>query len=226
METAKYVTFEGPDGSGKTTQIRLVKECLDKFNLPLALVREPGGTPLAETLRNLLLSPEQAPINGRPEILTGVSELFIFLSARAQLFEYVILPRLASGINILGDRGRDSTRAYQGAGRFKDDPRMLERIDDLNDVATQNRQPDLTIIFDLPVEMIFERIHARGEKELASFEKTCQADFYQRVREQFLAIAQREPNRIIVIDGSLSVERVFEQIRPHIDELFGLNRTS
>ena len=230
MTTAKYLTFEGPDTCGKTTQIKLVIGYLSGLNLPVRVVREPGGTPLAEVLRSVLLFPEKTAeslsINGgleNKEFLTGVSELFIFLSARSQLFDYVILPELARGINIIGDRGRDSTRAYQGAGRFKDDPPMLERIDDLNDVATRNRRPDLTIILDLPVKTIFERINSRGQEEITAFELNCKEEFFERVREQFLAIAQREPNRAQVIDGNQSIEKVFADIKPHLKKLFGIN---
>lgn len=222
MESGKYITFEGQEGGGKTTQMSLLSEHLKSHHIPFIQVREPGGTPMAEKMRGILLSSEQGIVDltGQPEIIDDVSEIFAFMFARRQLVSQVILPTLAHGINVLGDRGRDSTTAYQGAGRFGTNAGMMAMIDMMNDLATGNQKPDRTFVLDLSVDAMLKRIMTRGNRKDRIEQSGL--DFFERVRKQFLAIAEREPKRVVVIDAGQSLKEVFEEIKKHCDKLFNL----
>lgn len=183
------MTFEGGDGSGKSTQLRRIAARLEAAgHRPLA-AREPGGTPFAEAARELLLSGEHHP--------SPLSEVFLIEAARADLVEAVIRPALAEGRIVLCDRHTDSTLAYQGSGRGLD----LELLRVLNRAAAPGVVPDLTLLYDLdPAVGLARRAAAPGRRNRLDREPL---EFHARVRRGFLELARREPARIVVLDGTL-----------------------
>jgi dTMP kinase len=181
-----FVTFEGGEGSGKSTQARLLASRLESEGRPVLLLREPGGTPLGEEVRRLLLQGE------RP--LAPQTELLLFLAARSELVRAVVRPALDAGRTVICDRFSDSTLAYQGYARGLD----LERVRALNGFATGGLKPDLTVLLDLPVEE--GRARTRGDED--AFQREDDA-FHERVRRGYLALAAEEPARWLVLDGSL-----------------------
>ena len=205
---ALFITFEGPEGAGKSTQIKLLKSYLEKQGRRVLVTREPGGTPLAEDFRNIVKHYQGE------EPLYPATELLLFEAARAQHTRYVIAPALAEGTIVLCDRFVDSTEAYQGAGRSLD----MNFLQELNKFAMAECKPDLTLLFDLPIEVGMERARARvahiaDHNDRLEAEKT---DFHQRVRSSFLAIAQREPERVKVLDATQSIEDLSEEVIKHV----------
>ncbi|MBO5923917.1 MAG: dTMP kinase [Lentisphaeria bacterium] len=195
---ALFITFEGPEGAGKSTQIKLLKEYLESLGRKVLITREPGGTPLAENFRNIVKHYQG------DEPLYPATELLLFEATRAQHIRYVISPALAAGTIVLCDRFADSTEAYQGAGRSLD----MKFLQDLNNFAMAECKPDLTLLFDLPVEVGMERARARVA-HIADHNDRLEAekmDFHERVRNSFLQIAQREPERVKVLDATQSIE--------------------
>lgn len=210
-QNGTFITFEGPEGAGKSTQMRLLAEYLKKRGLEVVTTREPGGTPLAEMLRNILKS------HRSEETLHPETELLLMESARSQHARELILPALERGAAVLCDRFYDSTTAYQGAARNID----TELIDRLNLFAAGFRKPDMTLILDLDIESGFRRAGKRQETagEYDRFEAENRS-FHHRVREGFLEIARREPGRVRVINAEGSPEEVAARIRSAADELF------
>lgn len=205
----RFVTLEGADGAGKTTSLGVARRHLEGLGVDLAVTREPGGTPLAEELRSLLLAP-------RTEAVAPIAETLLMFAARAQHVHTVIAPALAAGRWVLCERFTDATRAYQGAGRGIDEA----AIDALADLAHPGLRPDLTLYLDLPVEVALERV---GGDELRLAEdrfESEQAAFFQRVRNGYLALARREP-RICVIDAAGTPEAVAQRISERLDALAG-----
>ncbi len=187
-----FVTFEGGDGSGKSTQLERSAARLRSRGLKPLLTREPGGTPFAERARALLLDSELRP--------APLAEVFLVEAARADLVAAVIAPALAGGRIVLCDRHADSTLAYQGAGRGLD----LELLRSLNRAATGALTPDLTLLYDLdPALGLERRARASGGPNRLDREPL---DFHRRVRQGFLDLAKAEPGRIVVLDGSLAPE--------------------
>jgi dTMP kinase len=190
-----FVTFEGGEGSGKTTQLKLLA---NRFRASVAEVietRDPGGTTIGKEIRDLLIGRESAP-------MSGVTELFLYEASRAQLVREVITPALARGAVVLCDRFTDSTLAYQGFGRGID----LNLIRQFNHLATDGLTPDLTILLDLDPGIGLERC-TRSLRAGRAFRDRMTAEplaFHQRVREGYLALAREEPERIRVIDARLS----------------------
>ena len=202
---ALFITFEGPEGAGKSTQIKLLKEYLESLGRQVLVTREPGGTPLAEDFRNIVKHYQGE------EPLFPATELLLFEAARTQHTNYVIAPALKSGTIVLCDRFADSTEAYQGAGRSLDMDFLLK----LNNVAMAGCKPDLTLLFDLPIEVGMERARARVA-HIADHNDRLEAekmDFHQRVRDSFLAIARREPERVKVLDATQSIEELFAEVK-------------
>jgi dTMP kinase len=189
----RFVTFEGGEGAGKTTQIRLLADRLRAAGRRVVTTREPGGTPAAEAIRNLLLS-------GTAKSLGPAAEAILFAAARADHVDTLIEPSLARGEWVLCDRFADSTRAYQGAAGID-----AATIETLERGAVGQNSPDLTIILDVPAEQGMARIEGRSDPD--RFERD---DFRQhlRRREIFLEIAMNEPGRCRVVDASASVEHV------------------
>ncbi len=206
--SAPFVTFEGIDGSGKTTQIRLLSARLRAKGVPHILTREPGGTPLAEEIRALILAP-------REEAVVSEAELLLYEAARAQHVRSVILPARASGTAVLCDRFCDATTAYQGFSRGIEG----SRIDWLNAFAAGELVPDLTLLFDLPPEEGFRRVHGRnaGPDRMESESLL----FHRKVREGYLALSRRHPGRIVPVDGSPPAEEVFRRVCEAVASRFG-----
>jgi dTMP kinase len=202
-----FISIEGTDGCGKSTQIPLIKEYLEKNGHDIVVVREPGGTAISEKIRNILLDKDNTGMFTKTEIL-------LYAAARAQIVEEVILPALEAGKTIICDRFVDSSYAYQGFGRDSD----LEEIIGLNEFATSQIMPDITFFMDISPELAFERRMAaaaadRIESEGLSFQVSVYAGFH--------ALAKRFPERIKVIDATQDVDSVFSHIKEYIILLGG-----
>jgi dTMP kinase len=208
-----FLTFEGVDSSGKTTQAAILVDALRaRGGPPVHFIREPGGTAISERLREILLD------RGNLE-LTELTELFLFSASRAQLVAQVILPALARGETVVCDRYYDSTTAYQGYGRGLD----LESVRRINAVATAGTDPDLTVLVDITVGEIQARKSASGEP--TDRMENAGREFYERVRSGYLAIAREHPGRFLVIDGMRSVNAIALDIRRAVEQRHGqLNR--
>lgn len=207
----RFVTIEGGDGSGKSRQLGLLDEYLESRGVPRLLTREPGDTPLGKQLRKLLLE-------GRPESLSNETELFLILADRAQHVREIVRPALEQGRLVVSDRFADSTLAYQGYGRGMD----LELLRRLNHVATGGITPELTIILDCPVEVALARAAQRRDGQGAR-ENRFEAEgiaFQRRVRDGFLALAQADPSRCVVVPTEGAVTATQETVRRVIDERF------
>ena len=194
-----FITLEGTEGVGKSTNLAFIESMLAEAGISFALTREPGGTPLAEELREMLLSP-------REETVVDDAELLMVFAARAQHLQTVIKPALQSGQWVLCDRFTDATFAYQGGGRGLDQSLIL----DLEQRVQKGLQPDLTLLLDVPVEIGLARAAKRGA--LDRFEQE-QIGFFERVRAAYLQRAADDPQRFAVIDASVSLEAVQAQIR-------------
>jgi dTMP kinase len=207
-----FITFEGLDGSGKSSHLRRFAAELARHGVPHRVTHEPGGTPLGNAIRGVFLDPRWGRMDGTVELL------LVFASRRQQLVE-VIEPALAAGVHVLCDRFTDSTRAYQGRGRGV----PLERIDQVDRVATGGRRPDRTLLFDLPAEVAEERGHhgrrRRGPGEVDRLDAEDLA-FYRRVREGYLALAEAEPDRFRRIDSAGEVDDTAGQVRRALADLF------
>jgi dTMP kinase len=194
----RFISFEGPDGAGKTTQLRLLAARLEAAGHRVVCTREPGGTPLGEQLRTLIL-PRDDTTND------PVAELLLLNAARAQLVAQVIRPALASGAIVLADRYADATLAYQGYGRGGD----LAELRTIIAIATRGLRPDRTILLDLPIDASLKRLTTRGAD---NFFDRMGPEFRRRVRDGFLTLAAAEPQRWVVIDGTQPVEAVAQSI--------------
>lgn len=201
----KFITFEGIEGSGKTTQLRILADFLQLRGHEVMVTREPGGTPIGEKIRQVLLNAEFKEM--RP-----LTELLLYAAARCQHVEEIIRPALERGKIVLCDRYADATIAYQGEAR-QIDKKFLKEIHQL---ATNNLKPDLTLLLDCPVEVGLKRIQEReseipGQTNLDRFEKEKQ-DFHERVRRGYLKIAKEEPQRVKPIDVLADVQTIHEKI--------------
>ena len=201
MTKGLFITFEGADGCGKTTQIELLDKYLRKKGKETLLTREPGAKGLGVKLREILLN-----YDGE---VSPQCESFLFLADRAQHIDCIIKPALKEGKIILCDRHTDSTVAYQGYARKGD----IDKINLLNNIATKGLLPDITFLFDIDVEIA----QARVGKEKDRLEKES-IDFHNRVREGYLEIA-RKNDRVKVIDSSKDIESIFEEVKKQIDKL-------
>nr|WP_219857354.1 MULTISPECIES: dTMP kinase [unclassified Pseudomonas] len=196
--TGLFITLEGPEGAGKSTNRDYLAERLRAQGIEVVLTREPGGTPLAERIRDVLLTPGDEPMN--PD-----TELLLVFAARAQHLAEVIRPALARGAVVICDRFTDSTYAYQGGGRGL----SMERITTLETFVQGDLRPDLTLLFDLPVEVGMARASARGR--LDRFELEGQA-FFDAVRSAFLQRAKAEPTRYYLLDAAQPLSQVQQAI--------------
>jgi len=196
-----FISFEGIDGCGKGTQISYLEKYLDSIGKTYIVVREPGGTEIGETIREVLLHSKFA--------ITGKAELLLFLASRAQLVHEKILPALKEGKVVIADRFIDSSVAYQGAGRKIG----VEEVKKLNSFATENIKPDITFYIDIPVSTFYQR------KPFADRIECEGTAFLETVRQAYLKMAHEEPNRIVVIDGSKNTEDVWKNILSHLNQV-------
>jgi dTMP kinase len=202
-----FITFEGIEGCGKTTQIGLLTSFLESLHRPFLLTREPGGTRVGEQIRQILLSSENVGIE-------PMAELYLYAAARVQHLRQVISPALREGKVVICDRFADATLAYQGYGRGVD----LAWIEEIHARTMENVKPDLTFLLDLPVEEGLRRALKRMEKHSVKedrFEKEA-LDFHRRVREGYLILARNEPRRIILLDGMKEEKTLHGEILTHL----------
>lgn len=200
---ALFITFEGADGCGKTTQIELVKKYLDKKNINSITTLEPGGCDIGVELRKILLH--------HKGYVADMAELLMYLADRSQHVKTVILKNIENNTTVLCDRYTDSTVAYQGYARGLD----IENIEKLNSIATENLMPDITFLLDVDTQIAQQRVGKnkdRMEKEGIIFHK--------KVREGYLELAKKHNNRIKVINANLSIEEVFSQIKEILDKYY------
>jgi dTMP kinase len=200
VSNARFIYLEGIEGAGKSTVGRLVCEWLAKRSIAARLTREPGGTPLAESVRNIALAHAQEP-------LSAVAETLLMFAARSIHVDNLIRPTLARGEWLVCDRFTDATRAYQGSGRGVDSA-LIER---LAQAVHPDLQPDCTLLLDLPVSVGLARARARSGVASDRFEAEAEA-FFERVRAGYLEIVRREPNRVRVIDASVPLDQVERQV--------------
>ena len=205
-----FITFEGIEGCGKTTQVRLAAGYLQQKGTPLVVTQEPGGTPLSNKIRQILLNRGGYPIGANAEVL-------LFAAARAQHVEDIILPALRENKVVLCDRYSDATIAYQGYGRGIDTDAVRRVID----FASRSLIPDLTFLFDVPVELGLKRALRRISKKRGPapedrFEQEA-VEFHQRIRKGYLELAGQEPGRFRVLDGSREIEEIHRDVCALID---------
>ena len=204
MNKGLFITFEGADGCGKTTQIKLLDEYLRGLGYETLLTREPGSKGLGVKLREILLN-----YDGE---VSPQCESFLFLADRAQHIDCFIKPALEKGVVVLCDRHTDSTVAYQGYGRGLD----LEQIHSLNNLATGCLKPDITIVLDVDVETSQKRVGAEKDRM-----ESAGREFFERVRQGFLEIAKAEPQRVKVIDSTQTIEEIHEQVKDEYKRIAG-----
>ncbi len=201
MKKGLFITFEGADGCGKTTQIKLLKEFLESKGLEVVLTREPGGKGLGEKLREILLN-----YDGE---VSDKCEAFLYLADRAQNVDVTVRPAVESGKIVLCDRHTDSSVAYQGYGRMQD----VEKIKMLNNLATGGVKPDLTIVFDVDVETSMSRVGSEKDRL-----ESAGVEFHNRVRFGYLELAKQELDRIKVVDSSRSIDEIFSDVEKIVTE--------
>lgn len=198
-----FITFEGIDGSGKSTQLEKIAHYLDKKNIKYIKTRDPGGTDLGSHLRDILLN-----YQGK---IYPLCELFLYLADRAQHVDEKIIPALNSGKIVLCDRYIDSTLAYQGYARELN----IDKLVDLNNFVTHNLLPDLTFIFDIDVESALKRV-GKNKDRLESES----VNFHQKVRDGYLSLAKKHPHRIKVIDACQEIDKIYDDTINIIKSLF------
>lgn len=208
-----FITFEGIEGSGKTTQIALLAQALTQVGQRVIQTREPGGCKIANQLRRILLDPANTD-------LFPTAELLLYAAARAQHVAEVIQPALAEGAIVLCDRFTDATSAYQGAGRSLD----CKLINQLNQIAAGGTRPELTILIDLPADIGLKRALDREEQQNDSSEGRFEREelaFHQRVREAYLEFARQNPQRFYLVDGRQSISFLADKIWQHTQAALG-----
>jgi len=194
-----FITFEGSEGCGKSTQVRRLAARLEKLGVDFLVTREPGGTPIGESIRELL---QFAPHNAA---MTAETELLLFAASRTQLVREVIKPSLERGVCVIADRFLDSTTVYQGAAR-KLDPQLVEQV---NAFAVGNCVPDVTFVLDVDLTTAQSRMKTPRRADRMEQQP---AEFYEAVRRAYHELAAREPNRVILIDGSQPPDKIDNQI--------------
>lgn len=211
----KFITFEGIEGSGKSTQIKLVAEYLTRKNVSLIVTQEPSGTDIGRKIGSILFNREN-------NNMCAETEMFLFCAARAQHVREVIMPALKQNKVVLCDRFSDATYAYQGAGRGLDS-KVIKLI---NDYSSMLLKPDLTLLFDLPVEIGLQRANKRNDnlKEAASidrFEKE-NMEFHKRIRESYLSLLKNEPGRFRLIDANRDIETIQKEVCRYLGDFLNL----
>lgn len=206
MTKGLFITLEGSEGAGKSTQIEVICNYLKEKGRKVIRVREPGGTPIAEDIRHLLKTPRS------DEAMCDTTELLLMYAARAQLVNNFIKPKLSEGYDIVCDRHDLSTVAYQGGGRGMN----MEHINSIRKIVLGDFRPDLTLLLDVDPEVGMKRARQRGE--LDRFEQS-KIDFFVRVRNTYLNCAKADPEHIVLIDGSLPLETVSSNVIACLEKL-------
>lgn len=206
-----FITFEGIDGCGKTTQLKLARQYLQSLGIPFIVTREPGGTPIAEKIREIIISPDHQEMVDNCEVL-------LYLAARAQHVGERIVPALAEGKVVLCDRFQEATFAYQGYGRGYE----LSLLEEMNDFATGGLHPTQTFIFDLPVEDAFGRMRAMN-KAPDRLEQNSET-FYKKIRRGYLELAEKNSDTVCVIDARESVEHTAVLVSSRMEQLLRKKR--
>jgi len=197
--SGRFITLEGGEGVGKTTNIAYIQSLLEEYSIQVLLTREPGGTVLAENIRQLLLDKEQ-------ESIAEQTELLMMFAARAQHIKHVIQPALDQGTWVLCDRFTDATYAYQGGGRDM----AVSSISWLENFVQGGLRPDLTLLLDAPIHLGMQRAQQRGKLDRFESEKMA---FFEKVRRAYLLIAEQQPERVKIIDATQSLDNVQTQIK-------------
>ena len=211
METrAQFITLDGIDGSGKTTQLNVIRDWFAARQMPVVFTREPGGTPLGEKLRELLLDPQTC--------VSLHTETLLMFAARRQHLEDVVLPALAQGVHVVSDRFTDATFAYQGGGRGL----PAAEVEVLEDWVQGSLRPDLTILLDVPLEVSVARIEGSRDKD--RFERE-DSDFFARVRAAYLQRAAQSPQRYEIINSHRDKAEVKQDIEAVLNRLFRFAET-
>jgi dTMP kinase len=211
MQRGKLITFEGLDGCGKTTQLRMLEKYLTARGVACVTTREPGGTALGLQIRAAVLGGAQGSVE-------PLAELLLYAADRAQHVRRVVLPALTAGQLVLSDRFYDATTVYQGYARGFD----LQLINYLNELATGGLKPDLTLLFDLDVTLALSRTHKRGDEASAPPDRLDQEphEFHQRVRDAYLKLANQEPDRFRIIPATGSVDEIYQLMLKQLSGLF------
>lgn len=205
MKKGLFITVEGTDGSGKTTQINLMKDHLMKKGFQVVLTREPGGTKISEKIRSIILDPQN-------DKMSDITEMLLYASARAQLVSEVIKPALENGKMVICDRFVDSSFVYQGFGRGID----LKIVEDVNHIALDHTMPDVTFFFDISPEIALKRrIDSTGADRIEN-EKM---EFHKKVYAGYKKLAEMYPARILPVDCSRGIEDIFADIKRQLDQL-------
>ena len=207
ISSGKFITVEGIDGCGKTTQAEFIIDGLVEAGLSAKLVREPGGDPISESIRKLLLHAEES--------MSDRAEALLMIASRAQLTDKVILPQIIDGKWVVADRYADSTLAYQGGGRGL----SVKSLDMINEFGTYTLKPDLTFFIDISVDIANSRMRVERDR----IEKEGN-DFQQRVRDQYLKLSESDSGRVVVINGDKSIDEIKADIWTHIKEKFKIWR--
>lgn len=203
ISSGKFITVEGIDGCGKTTQAEFIIDGLVEAGLSAKLVREPGGDPISESIRKLLLHAEES--------MSDRAEALLMIASRAQLTDKVILPQIIDGKWVVADRYADSTLAYQGGGRGL----SVNSLDMINEFGTYTLKPDLTFFIDISVDIANSRMRVERDR----IEKEGN-DFQQRVRDQYLKLSEKDSDRVVVINGDKSIDEIKVDIWTHMKEKF------
>ena len=204
-----FITFEGIEGCGKSTQARFLTESLRTLGYEVLLTREPGGPRISEKLRELLLNKEYTEMH-------RLTEVFLYMASRAQHTVEWIKPALEIGQIVICDRYYDSTYAYQGAAREIPE----KEIEKINNIATTGLKPDVTYIIDVPVEIGLERLHNGTKAEEIDRLESEDVAFHRRVREGYLKLAEKEPKRVVIIDGTKNAEDIHKDIMFNFTERY------
>lgn len=205
-KVGKFITVEGIEGVGKSSNIDFLSDLVEREGYEIVRTREPGGTPMAERIRNLLLEHGE-------EALPDTAEMLLFFAARALHVNNTIRPALEAGKWVICDRFTDASRAYQGDGRGLD----MDRINTLAEWVQNGLEPDITLLLDAPADIGMKRAKKRGATDRLESEKIT---FYERVREGYLRLARGEPNRFVVIDASQTLDQVKADIGETMQQLF------
>ena len=204
----RFISFEGIDGSGKTTQIKLLKTELLKIHQKVVTFREPGGTEISESIRGILLNKENSK-------LTDIAESFLFFASRSQLLAEKIIPSIEKGFFVLCDRFNDSTIAYQGYGKHS----SIKDLNYIADYSIDNFMPELTFFLDISVDLSVERRKSEESDRIESKGR----DYLESVRSGFIKIADKNPKRFIVVDGSDNEQDVFKNIWRIVSDKYTIN---